>query len=230
MRRNRPTDHALRVVSLGGISMPTFWIALVALYVGFYKLGWFPGADRLDPGVTPPPSKTGLYTVDALLAGDWDLFVQALHHLILPGARARGVQRQPADALHAFGRARGLRQRLRSRRAGEGPAGACRRQAIHPARGASVGRDGHRARLRERPHRRGARGEDLLLAGSRPVRVHRPPSISTCRRLPASACSSPSSTSRSTSSSTCSTASSTRGSGCDEHDRARGGGRDDAAG
>jgi len=56
MRRNRPTDHALRVVSLGGISMPTFWIALIALYVGFYKLGWFPGADRLDPGVTPPPS------------------------------------------------------------------------------------------------------------------------------------------------------------------------------
>jgi ABC-type dipeptide/oligopeptide/nickel transport system permease component len=84
MRRNRPTDHALRVVSLGGISMPTFWIALVALYVGFYKLGWFPGADRLDPGVTPPPSRTGLYTVDALLAGDWDLFVQSLHHLILP--------------------------------------------------------------------------------------------------------------------------------------------------
>src|SRR6478672_10828485 len=84
MRRNRPTDHALRVVSLGGISMPTFWIALVALYVGFYKLGWFPGADRLDPGVTPPPSKTGLYTIDSLLAGDWSLFVQALHHLVLP--------------------------------------------------------------------------------------------------------------------------------------------------
>ena len=84
MRRNGPTDHALRVVSLGGISMPTFWIALVALYVGFYKLGWFPGADRLDPGVTPPPTRTGLYTVDSLLAGDWDLFVQSLHHLILP--------------------------------------------------------------------------------------------------------------------------------------------------
>jgi peptide/nickel transport system permease protein len=84
MRRNRPTDHALRVVSLGGISMPTFWIALVALYVGFYKLGWFPGADRLDPGVNPPPSKTGLYTIDSLLAGDWSLFVQSLHHLILP--------------------------------------------------------------------------------------------------------------------------------------------------
>jgi peptide/nickel transport system permease protein len=84
MRRNRPADHVLRVVSLGGISMPTFWIALVALYVGFYRLGWFPGAERLDAGVQPPPHATGLYTIDALLAGDWGLFVQALHHLVLP--------------------------------------------------------------------------------------------------------------------------------------------------
>jgi peptide/nickel transport system permease protein len=84
MRRNRPTDHVLRVVSLGGISMPTFWIALVALYLGFFKLGWFPGAERLDPGVEPPPHKTGLYTIDALLSGQWGLFAQALHHLVLP--------------------------------------------------------------------------------------------------------------------------------------------------
>src|SRR4029077_13831614 len=33
LRRSRPTDHALSVTSLAGISMPTFWIALVALYV-----------------------------------------------------------------------------------------------------------------------------------------------------------------------------------------------------
>jgi peptide/nickel transport system permease protein len=84
MRRNRPADHVLRVVSLAGISMPTFWIALVALYVGFFRLGWFPGAARLDPGVTPPPHVTGLYSIDALVAGDWGLFVQALHHLVLP--------------------------------------------------------------------------------------------------------------------------------------------------
>jgi len=84
MRRNHPADHVLRVVSLGGISMPTFWIALVALYLGFFKLGWFPGAERLDPGVLPPPQKSGLYTIDALLAGQWGLFVQALHHLVLP--------------------------------------------------------------------------------------------------------------------------------------------------
>ena len=84
LRRNRPTDPALRVASLAGISMPTFWIALVALYVGFFRLGWFPGAERLDPGTSAPPSVTGLYTIDALLAGNWGLFVQALHHLVLP--------------------------------------------------------------------------------------------------------------------------------------------------
>ena len=84
LRRNRPSDHALRVVSLGGISMPTFWIALVALYVGFYKLGWFPGADRLDAGTEPPSHVTGLYTVDALLAGNLGLFGEAAHHLLLP--------------------------------------------------------------------------------------------------------------------------------------------------
>ncbi|MFN2628309.1 MAG: ABC transporter permease [Gaiellaceae bacterium] len=84
MRRNRLADHLLRVVSLGGISMPTFWIALVALYLGFYRLGWFPGSDRLDPGTLPPPHTTGLYTVDALIAGKWSLALQALHHLALP--------------------------------------------------------------------------------------------------------------------------------------------------
>ncbi len=84
LRRNKPTDHTLRVTSLAGISMPTFWIALVVLYVGFYRLGWFPGAERLNPGTVPPPSVTGLYTVDALLDGNVSLFGEALHHLVLP--------------------------------------------------------------------------------------------------------------------------------------------------
>jgi peptide/nickel transport system permease protein len=64
--------------------MPTFWIALVVLYVGFYRLGWFPGGQRLDPGTSPPPEITGLYTVDALLHGNLGLFGTAFHHLLLP--------------------------------------------------------------------------------------------------------------------------------------------------
>ena len=84
VRRNGLTDQVLRVISLGGISMPTFWLALVALYVFFFKLGWVPGSGRLDPGVLPAPHVTGLYTIDALLAGQLDVFVSAAQHLILP--------------------------------------------------------------------------------------------------------------------------------------------------
>jgi peptide/nickel transport system permease protein len=84
VRRNKLTDHVLRVVSLGGVSMPTFWIALVALYVFFFKLNWLPGTGRLDPVVTAPPTHTGFYTIDALVAGQWSVAWNALRHLVLP--------------------------------------------------------------------------------------------------------------------------------------------------
>jgi peptide/nickel transport system permease protein len=48
------------------------------------RRNWFPGGDRLDPGVLEPPHKTGMYTIDALLAGQWSTAWDALHHLILP--------------------------------------------------------------------------------------------------------------------------------------------------
>jgi peptide/nickel transport system permease protein len=81
---DRHVDHGVRVFSLLGVSMPTFWLALVAFYVLSYRLGLFPGGDRLDPGMLPPPDKTGMYTVDAALAGQWDVFHSALMHLLLP--------------------------------------------------------------------------------------------------------------------------------------------------
>jgi peptide/nickel transport system permease protein len=82
--RNRLTDHVLRIVSLGGISVPTFWLALLCLYIFFFRLNWVPGGGRLDPGVFAPPHATGFYTVDALLAGQWSTFSDAARHLILP--------------------------------------------------------------------------------------------------------------------------------------------------
>lgn len=84
VRQNRFTDHALRVVSLGGISMPTFWIALIALYVFFFRLNWLPGTGRLDPQFTEPKHHTGFFTVDALLQGEWSTAGNAARHLVLP--------------------------------------------------------------------------------------------------------------------------------------------------
>ena len=84
VRRGHLADSALRVVSLVGISVPTFWLALVAFYVFSFKLDLAPGSGRLSPATTPPPHVTGLYTVDALLAGDGEAFGDALAHLALP--------------------------------------------------------------------------------------------------------------------------------------------------
>jgi peptide/nickel transport system permease protein len=84
LHRDRWLDQVLRVVSLGGMSMPSFWLALVALYVFFYLLSWAPGSGRLDPGIPIPPRVTGMVTVDALLSGQLDVLSNAVQHLILP--------------------------------------------------------------------------------------------------------------------------------------------------
>ena len=84
LRKDRLTDHVLRFVTLTGLSMPTFWLALLAFWLFYFKLSLVPGSGRLDPGVTPPPHLTGMYTFDALVAWDWPVLWNALHHLILP--------------------------------------------------------------------------------------------------------------------------------------------------
>jgi peptide/nickel transport system permease protein len=83
--RDRWPDQLIRVVSLGGVSMPIFWVALVAFYLLFFKLGWLPGGGRLDPAQNSPTHLTGMFTIDAAVHGQWTLFWSALRHLVLPG-------------------------------------------------------------------------------------------------------------------------------------------------
>lgn len=80
----RPFQATLNASSLAALSIPTFWLALLAYYFLFYKLGLFPGGGRLDPGATAPRNVTGFYTIDALIAGQWGVFWSALRHLLLP--------------------------------------------------------------------------------------------------------------------------------------------------
>ncbi|MEV7012605.1 ABC transporter permease [Streptosporangium sp. NPDC051022] len=84
MRRDRAADQLVRVVSLAGVSVPTFWLSLVALYVFFFKFGLSPGTGRLNPGTPAPPDVTGLYTVDSLISGQWATFGETVAHLWLP--------------------------------------------------------------------------------------------------------------------------------------------------
>lgn len=84
VRRDSAADHAVRIGSLAGISMPTFWLGLVALYLLFFRWGIFPGGGRLSPGELAPDKITGLFTLDALLTGEFGTLWDALKHLILP--------------------------------------------------------------------------------------------------------------------------------------------------
>jgi peptide/nickel transport system permease protein len=80
-------DHLCRFVVTAGVSLPTFFTGLALVYVFYYLLGWAPAPlGRLDVLYTPPDTITGFYTIDALLAGDWETFRAAFSQLILPAA------------------------------------------------------------------------------------------------------------------------------------------------
>jgi peptide/nickel transport system permease protein len=48
------------------------------------QLGWFPLGTRFPVNITPPPGWTGLYLVDSLLSGNFNLFFTAFYYLCLP--------------------------------------------------------------------------------------------------------------------------------------------------
>lgn len=82
--RNSPIDHGARLFALFGSSVPVFWSGLGLLFIFSVSLGWLPGPGRIDPRLAPPPGVTGFITIDALLAGDFPLLLNALQHLLLP--------------------------------------------------------------------------------------------------------------------------------------------------
>jgi peptide/nickel transport system permease protein len=83
--RNSLADYLGRIFALLGVSFPVFLLALVLLTVFYARLGWTAGPGRLDVRMDDPPRMTGLFTIDALIAGDWTTFRNALSHLLLPG-------------------------------------------------------------------------------------------------------------------------------------------------
>lgn len=79
------TDALVRIFAIGGVSMPVFWLALLMQLVFYRILGWFPDGSRLGIEFISPPPVTKLFLIDSLLAGQWDVFLSALKHLVLPG-------------------------------------------------------------------------------------------------------------------------------------------------
>jgi peptide/nickel transport system permease protein len=82
-------DQVVRVVGLMGYSMPVFWLGLIGLLIFYGQLGWVSGPGRLDPAYDMMmeftlTTYTGMILIDAALNGAWDVFVNAVSHIILP--------------------------------------------------------------------------------------------------------------------------------------------------
>lgn len=84
VHRNGWIDQGLRLFSIAGLAMASFWIAIILQLVFSLNLGWMPLRGRIGDTVSPPVFYTGLYVVDFLLSGRPREAWSALAHLTLP--------------------------------------------------------------------------------------------------------------------------------------------------
>lgn len=84
VRRNSWVDYLVRLLSLASISMPRFFLGLLLQLVFAMWLGWAALGGRFPLTGTPPPTVTGMLTLDSLIAGDMAALSLALQHLALP--------------------------------------------------------------------------------------------------------------------------------------------------
>jgi peptide/nickel transport system permease protein len=86
-RQGTAFDQIIRIVGLLGYAIPAFWLGLVGLAVFYARLKWVGGPGRLDifyDGIVP--EVTGLILIDSLLAGETEIFFNAITHLLLPAS------------------------------------------------------------------------------------------------------------------------------------------------
>jgi len=89
VNQNKPVDHAVRIFSIVGWSFPIYVFGLMALMIFYAKLDWFP-AGRLSEWALRAVEAPGylqitrMNTFDSLINGRFDIFLDALRHLVLP--------------------------------------------------------------------------------------------------------------------------------------------------
>ena len=77
-------DHLLRLFTVAGLAMASFWLAIMLQLVFAMDLGWLPLRGRLPLDVPPPTAITGLYLLDSALTLNGEAFVATLRHILLP--------------------------------------------------------------------------------------------------------------------------------------------------
>lgn len=85
--KGRAPDVGARVGAVLGVSMPSFWLAIILQLIFFQRLGWLPVAGTYAPELdytSPLRNVTNMPVVDALITGNVPVLRSALLHLIMP--------------------------------------------------------------------------------------------------------------------------------------------------
>ncbi len=77
-------DHLLRLVSIGGVAVPMFWLALMLQLLFALRFNLVPSGGRIALTMSPPTTITGFFLVDSLITANWPAFRSALQHILLP--------------------------------------------------------------------------------------------------------------------------------------------------
>jgi len=86
-RRGGFIDRVARVFALFGYSVPIFWLGLMGLLLFYARRGWVLGPGRIDVAYDEVVAPlTGALLVDSALRGEWEVFRNALGHIVLPAA------------------------------------------------------------------------------------------------------------------------------------------------
>jgi peptide/nickel transport system permease protein len=76
-------DNASLIVSLIGISIPIFFLAVILKYIFAVRLGWLPSVGRIDVTIEAK-HPTNFYILDAIIERDWSTLWDVSKHLVLP--------------------------------------------------------------------------------------------------------------------------------------------------
>lgn len=125
-KRKKVTDYAFRIYAVFIYSLPVFWFGLILQLLFGVKLGWLPISGRIDPIIgTTLKTYTNIYSIDALISGNWPAFFSVVKHMVLPVVtlgliqsglfmrmtRINVIETMQADFIGAA-RARGIREHV----------------------------------------------------------------------------------------------------------------------
>jgi peptide/nickel transport system permease protein len=123
-KRKRTADFALRIYAVVIYSLPIFWFGLILQLLFGIQFKWLPISGRIDPIIgTTLTNITNIYSIDALITGNWPALLSVIRHLVLPTitlglvlsgvfvrmTRINVIETLQADYI-AAARARGIRE------------------------------------------------------------------------------------------------------------------------